>query len=258
MKVADKESLESAVALLESPSLGIQVASYLGKPIERLAGVTPEAMQDLVAQCLNKALRIAISTMKNKPGSPAWTKAHKALSAFSGGLGGALGLASLPVELPVSTTIMLRSIADIARAEGEKLLDPETQMACLIVFSLGGNTAGDDTADEGYWSTRAAMTKAVANLGHYLEKKGYEEPLRKAIENLIKNISVKYASRISEKAAAMAMPAIGAAGGAVINLMYTSHYQNMALGHFTVRRLEREYDSETVQSEYEKIKQSRY
>ena len=41
------------------------------------------------------------------------------LSAASGAAGGAFGLASLPVELPVSTTIMLRSIADIARAEGE-------------------------------------------------------------------------------------------------------------------------------------------
>ena len=122
MKKEDVDSLKTAVHLLESPSLGIQVASYLGKPIERLAGVTPEAMQDLVAQCLNKALRIAISTMENKPGSPAWTKAHKALSAFSGGLGGALGLASLPVELPVSTTIMLRSIADIALRRGKSCL----------------------------------------------------------------------------------------------------------------------------------------
>jgi EcsC protein family len=47
------------------------------------------------------------------------------------GAGGTFGLAALPVELPVSTTIMLRSIADIARSEGEDLSDPETALACV-------------------------------------------------------------------------------------------------------------------------------
>ena len=42
---------------------------------------------------------------------------HKALATASGAAGGAFGLATLPIELPVSTIIMLRSIADIARSE---------------------------------------------------------------------------------------------------------------------------------------------
>jgi hypothetical protein len=41
---------------------------------------------------------------------------HKALATASGAAGGAFGLAALPFELPVSTIIMLRSIADIARS----------------------------------------------------------------------------------------------------------------------------------------------
>ena len=41
----------------------------------------------------------------------------------SGAAGGAFGLATLPVELPVSTIIMLRSIAAIARNEGEEPSD---------------------------------------------------------------------------------------------------------------------------------------
>ena len=46
---------------------------------------------------------------------------HKVLAGTSGGIGGAFGLAALPIELPVSTTIILRSIADIARSEGHDL-----------------------------------------------------------------------------------------------------------------------------------------
>ena len=253
MKAEDLDSLEIAVGYLESPSLGIQVADYFGKPMERLAGHTPESIQDAVEKCLHKALQIAISTMENKPGSPAWTKSHKALATFSGIIGGILGLAGLPIELPFSTTIMLRSIADLARAEGESLLDPETQMACLEVFALGGNTAEDDAADAGYWVTRTAMAKVIANVANVAGKIGLEKSFQQALQKMISVIAVRYAVVISEKAVAMAVPGIGGAGGGAINLMYTSHYQNMAFGHFTVRRLEREYNPEIVKSEYRKI-----
>jgi hypothetical protein len=40
----------------------------------------------------------------------------------------------LPIELPVSTVIMLRSIADIARSEGEDLSDPR-RLPCVQVFA---------------------------------------------------------------------------------------------------------------------------
>jgi hypothetical protein len=47
-------------------------------------------------------------------------------------------LATLPIELPVSTIIMLRLIADIARSAGEDLSDPEAALSCVQVFALGG------------------------------------------------------------------------------------------------------------------------
>ena len=48
------------------------------------------------------------------------TRLHKALATASGAAGGAFGLIALPVELPLSTIIMMRSIAEIARSEGEE------------------------------------------------------------------------------------------------------------------------------------------
>ena len=66
---------------------------------------------------------------------------HKALATASGAAGGAFGLASLTIELPVSTIIMLRSIADIARSEGENRSDPEAALSCIEVFALGGRDA---------------------------------------------------------------------------------------------------------------------
>jgi hypothetical protein len=53
--------------------------------------------------------------------------------------------------------------------------------------------------------------------------------------------------------AAQAVPVIGAAGGAVINLLFIDHFQDMARGHFIVRRLERAYPPEMVREEYERL-----
>ena len=79
-------------------------------------------------QALNTALRVALRTMRNEP-KAASSYLHKALAATSGAVGGSFGLVALPIELPISTVIMLRSIGDIARAEGEDLHDPETALS---------------------------------------------------------------------------------------------------------------------------------
>ncbi len=47
---------------------------------------------------------------------------------------------------------------------------------------------------------------------------------------------------------------IGAVGGAAINLAFVEHFQDLARGHFTVRRLERVYGPELVRAEYDRLK----
>jgi hypothetical protein len=43
-------------------------------------------------------------------------------------------------------------------------------------------------------------------------------------------------------------------GGAALNLAFAEHYQDLARGHFTVRRLERVYGADAVRGEYDRIK----
>ena len=50
-----------------------------------------------------------------------------------------------------------------------------------------------------------------------------------------------------------AVPIIGAAGGAAVNYAFAEHFQSLAFGHFTVRRLERVYGSELIQVEYKRL-----
>ncbi len=66
-------------------------------------------------------------------------------------------------------------------------------------------------------------------------------------------IASRFNIQVTEKVAAQAIPAIGAAGGAIVNTIFINHFQDMAKGHFTIRRLEKIYGKELIRSEYEKM-----
>src|SRR3984893_11176100 len=139
MTEEDLAALEAAVQLLEIPGLAARLTDMLGKPIELIGkGLPASVSQEITAaafKAIELALKAALLTMRRKP-KAASKLLHKALATATGTAGGAFGLATLPIELPVSTLIMLRSIADIARSEGENLSDPETALSCVQVFAL--------------------------------------------------------------------------------------------------------------------------
>jgi hypothetical protein len=58
---------------------------------------------------------------------------------------------------------------------------------------------------------------------------------------------------VSEKFAAQSVPVIGALGGASLNLLFITHFQQMAEAHFTVRRLERRYGEVLIKETYSGI-----
>jgi len=71
-----------------------------------------------------------------------------------------------------------------------------------------------------------------------------------AIARFITIIASRYGVNVSEKIAAQAVPLIGAAGGALINTIFIDHFQDMARGHFIIRRLERVYGPDEVKRQY--------
>src|SRR5262249_10981531 len=158
-------ALRTAVETLEHPRLATRLAEIAGKPIELFNRALPETASKTIAaaaaQALNAALRTALRTMENQP-KAASRYLHKVLAVTSGAVGGSFGLAALPIELPISTVIMLRSIGDIARAEGEDLYDPETALSCLQVFALGEPKSELDAANSGYFAVRGLLAKSVA------------------------------------------------------------------------------------------------
>ena len=157
-------------------------------------------------------------------------------------------MAALAIELPVSTTLMLRSIADIARSEGEDLRDVGTRLACLEVFALGGLSTRDDAADAAYYAVRGALAAAVREAADFITEKGLASRGAPVLARLIAQIASRFGVAVSEKAAAQAVPVLGAVGGAGVNLVFIDHFQNMARAHFTIRRLERRYGEAAVRA----------
>lgn len=267
----EQADLTQAVQLLESPSLAIQLANLVGSPIEwgvsRLPKGVRNTVQNVVRTALNKAVSAALLGFRDEPARKASPKLHALATAASGAVGGFFGTAALAVELPVTTTLMMRAIADIARSEGFTLSDPAVQAACVEVFALGGKAPGDDAADSGYYASRGALSEvmkhaarelasmASSRAGQQIAQAGSSLQTGIWLARLIDTVSARFGIVITEKIAAQLMPVVGAASGAAINTLFTRYYQSVARGHFIVRRLELRHGEAAVRQAYETILQ---
>ncbi|NMG75602.1 EcsC family protein [Aromatoleum diolicum] len=254
LSAMDAAELRDARDLLENPGLAAKISNLIGSPIERGFAMLPQswsmAVNEATRQAIEKALDVALRTLAHdhlqKP-SNMW---HKLAVGTTGAAGGAFGLAALAIELPLSTTVMLRSIADIARSQGEDLHSPEARLQCVQVLALGGQARSDDAAETGYFAARAALAKAVSEAARHVAQHGAAATGAPAIVQLITQITSRFSINVSQKVAAQAVPVIGAVGGAVVNTLFIDHFQDMARGHFVVRRLERLYGAEEIRRVY--------
>jgi hypothetical protein len=124
-----------------------------------------------------------------------------------------------------------------------------------MVLGLGGRSKSDDAAEVGYFAAREAMSRAVGSAAAHIAKHGLAREGAPALVRLITLVAERYSINISEKAAAQLVPIAGALGGAAINTIFIDHFQDMARGHFAVRRLERKYGAEEVQEKYREFLQ---
>lgn len=262
----DLHALQRAVRDLEQTSLPIRLCAVLGRRAGALASVVPPQLAEIASKAAQAAIRgglgLALRSLAGKPLRDS-RRLHKNIAVLAGAAGGAFGLSSLAVELPFSTTIMLRSIADIARSEGQDLSDPVAALACLEVFALAGrissaqgNGATDSPAIEtGYFALRAVLAKSVSEAVSYLAGRRMVSEAAPALVRFVAQIGTQFGFAVSQKLVAQSVPLIGAAGGAAINYAFADHFQTVAGGHFTILRLERRYGARTIRAEYDRMRQ---
>lgn len=258
MSPEDYSDLTFAKDKLENTSLAAKVTNLIGAPLEKALQKLPDTVQEKIGSITQTALLASMKTvllsMRDRPHAEKSNRLHKLAVATSGGIGGAFGFTGLAVELPISTTIILRSIADVARSEGESIHKLESRIACMEVFAFGSSqNQSDDAVETGYFAVRAALADAVSTATQQIASKGPSTGNNAAILRMIQLISQRFSIQVSEKAAAQAIPAIGAAGGALINTVFIDHFQQIAHAHFTIRRLERKHGKAEVWNAYNEI-----
>ena len=257
----ETEDLSRAVACLEGTSFAQRLTDAIGRPLGMVSRTLPESARRAIAHAsetaLRGALKLALRTIDLNASAKAGARAHKLAAAFSGALGGAFGLAALPVELPISTTILLRSIAEIAREEGEDLNAPNAALACVEVLALGGRQDEEAAFESGYFAVRAALAKSVSDSARFVAEQGSSAQSAPVVARLISQIAARFGVVVSEKLAAQAAPILGAIGGATVNAAFADHFQTLARGHFIVRRLERAHGASLVAFEYQRLRGER-
>lgn len=245
----DVEALRRAKDTLENPGLAARIANLVGLPIEGAMRRLPQKWSAVIHRVTEKSLMVALetalATVDGRRKLPGKNNLHRGIVAVTGAVGGGVfGLPALAIELPVSTMVIFRSIADIARSEG---------LACIEVFALGGRSGTDDATESAYFTVRTALATAVADASKYFAARGGVKSGAPAVARLVAQVANRFGVNVTQKMAAQAVPVIGAAGGATLNVVFIGHFQDMAAGHFTVRRLERQYGAEVVRRTYEQL-----
>ena len=246
-----RQALKTAFVMLERPDFAARVGDLAGKPVRNALRVSPRLearVTRAVEGALQRALEAAVRSLEPGPGRGA-INASFALAGAGGAVSGFFGGGALALELPLTTVLILRAIAEVARRHGEDLSRLETRMECVSVLGLSAR-ARDEGPDVGYFAARAALGRLVANASSALVERGAAAASAPAIGALTTAVAPRFGVVVSERAAASALPALGALGGATLNMLFVRHFQRAAHGHFTIRRLERRYGPEVVQAYY--------
>jgi hypothetical protein len=258
MKISAKhiEEIKVAHEKLTNLSFAIEVINYLGKPIDAGIKLLPlkaqETINKAVSKSLKKVIEIINKIVPKKKGFFASVGFNKVTVILSGGAGGFFGLAGLPFELPISTGIMLRSIICIAKENGIDVNSAQGKMNCMEVLAFGGGSNANQI-ENSYYAVRAVLAKAFQEATEYIVSKGFIEEGAPPIIKFMAQITSRFGITVTDKLAAEAIPFIGALTGAAINLIFINHFNRMAEGHFTIKRLESIYGFDIVKDQYDRL-----
>ncbi|MBO9451518.1 EcsC family protein [Tropicibacter sp. R16_0] len=199
---------------------GVQMLNALGGKAEGLLDQLPANVRDGLTEATERALRLSVQaaqgTRRAVPDQKEWV--NTAVTTALGAAGGFGGLPGALVELPATTTMLLRAIQGVAAETGFDPATESVQFDCVRVFSAAGPLDFDDGADLGFLSARMTLTGG-------------------AMQKLIATVAPKLATALGQKLAAQTVPILGAVAGAGTNFAYTRYYQQIAHVQFGLRRL---------------------
>lgn len=213
----------------------IRAFNRLGGGIEGQIGALPANIRGLVdggtEGLLSAAYRTAgaVGSLKVVPETGEW--AHRVAAATGGALGGFGGIGTAAVELPATVALFFGAMQKIAAAHGYDPKSERARLICLEVFGAGGPLTGDDGANTGFIGSRLAVNSG-------------------AVQAVIRRVAPAVAALLGRKLASQAVPVIGAAAGAGLNLAFLSYFREMAHVRFGLERLADRHGAEAVEAQF--------
>jgi len=253
--ISDKDfsDLKKAKNLLEKKSIAIKMANIFGSATEAIGSLLPVSYRESISKSnlllIEKTWDFSLSTMPPINEPPGKESKHIFLVTLSGVIGG-VGIVTLFLELPVTTVLMLRAIADIAIDEGEDYNQFETKIASLESFALGGDAFDDHTEETGYYAIRNILQQPLEESSKFIAQKGMAGMGAPFAAQLITKIAARYQTVIAAQTVTKSIPIVGAVAGATINVVFLNYFQDKARGHFIIRRLEKKYGDKIVRQAY--------
>ena len=186
-------------------------------------------------RCLDAAIN---SLEAGEAPPPDW--AGKLITGVTGGVGGFFGMYALPIELPLTTTLMLRTIAGIAREEGEDMAALEPRLACLEVFALGGGRPllGGRSREQvslEYYGVRTLLGSITRDLGRQMMERGAvhaSSPPGHGAADRRDRRPLRPSHDLGPARRQLRAGHRRQVGGATVNMIFMDHFQRVARGHF--------------------------
>lgn len=181
-----------------------------GGKVETQMQALPAPARAAIASTTELALKRAYGVARAGGSLPRISaRAHLALAGMTGAVGGVAGLPSAIAELPVTITLILRNIQDVAEEYG---FDPQaepTRREILRVFGSGSPMAEDDGVNTSFLSARLTLNGPT-------------------ISAMVSAVAPRFAAALGQKLAAQMVPVLGAVSGATLNMAFVNYYREMA------------------------------
>ncbi|MDO5642402.1 MAG: EcsC family protein, partial [Paracoccus sp. (in: a-proteobacteria)] len=188
---------------IQARGLGMELLDFVGGSGERLIQRLPAFMNRridaVVTAALQSSFRLATASRGVVGNRGDWF--NRLGTTAAGAIGGAAGIAGALIELPVTVTMIMRAILDIADEHG---LDPESdeiRAEALHIFATAGPMTEDDGTETAFLTARLALTGS-------------------SLQAVLTRFAPQIAAQLLPKLGAQAVPLLGAVAGASINYTF--------------------------------------
>lgn len=196
-----------------------------------ILGMSPISLEKILESAFRQLYDLSGKTDQISVVRDAPRIANRAAAIASGAAGGWFGIAGIVPDLIASTTVIFNSIQKVAREHGFDTTDPEVRLECLAVFQFGEPGEGGDAAAKSFIANRLLTNGQT-------------------VSALISRFAAEFATRLTTKLGAQAVPIIGAATGAAINYAFADYYERVADVHFSLLRLAKDHPEADIEAAY--------